>query len=127
MMRNAFLSILLFLFTMTCVYILNNSVLNLCDNIKNQSEDIELKITRGDFKEAYNQSLTLLNSIQEKNFVTSIYLSHQEFDNLLNEAVKLSTYLVHEDETEAHTSLHLLKHNTDHIKKLQLPNLENIL
>lgn len=126
-MRNAFLSILLFLFTMICVYILNNSVLNLCDDIKNQAEDIELKITNGDFESGYTDSLKLLNAIQEKNFVTSIYLSHQEFDNLLNEAVKLSTYLVHEDETEAHTSLHLLKHNTDHIKKLQLPNLENIL
>lgn len=126
-MRNAFLSILLFLFTMICVYILNNSVLNLCDSIKIQAEDIELRITNGDFENGYTKSLELLNSIQEKNFVTSIYLSHQEFDNLLNEAVKLSTYLVHEDETEAHTSLHLLKHNTDHIKKLQLPNLENIL
>lgn len=126
-MRNAVLSILLFLLTMICVYILNNSVLNLCDNIKNQAEDIELKIINGDFEDGYTESLTLLNSIQEKNFVTSIYLSHQEFDNLLNEAVKLSTYLVHKDETEAHTSLHLLKHNTDHIKKLQLLNLENIL
>ena len=126
-MRNAFLSILLFFFTMSCVYMLNNSVINLCDDIKNQAEDIELKITSGDFDSGYNQSLVLLNTIQEKNFVTSIYLSHQEFDNLLNEAVKLSTYLVHEDETEAHTSLHLLKHNTDHIKKLQLRNFENIL
>jgi hypothetical protein len=126
-MRNAFLSILLFIFTMICVYILNNSVLNLCDDIKNQAENIELKITNGDFESGYTDSLKLLNSIQEKNFVTSIYLSHQEFDNLLNEAVKLSTYLVHEDETEAHTSLHLLKHNTDHLKKLQQPNFENIL
>lgn len=126
-MRNAFLSILLFLFTMICVYILNNSVINLCDDIKNQAENIELKITNGDFESGYTDSLKLLNSIQEKNFVTSIYLSHQEFDNLLNEAVKLSTYLVHEDETEAHTSLHLLKHNTDHLKKLQQPNFENIL
>lgn len=125
-MKNAILSILLFFFIMTCVYFLNNSVLNLCDSIKMQAEDIELKITGGEFEDGYYKSLQLLNSIEEKNLVTSIYLSHQEFDNLLNEAVKLSTYLVHEDETEAHTSLHLLKHNTDHIKKLQLANLENI-
>lgn len=126
-MRNAFLSILLFSFTMTCVYLLNNSVINLCDDIKMQAEDIELKIRDGELEDGYYQSLELLNFIQDKNFVTSIYLSHQEFDNLLNEAVKLSTYLIHEDASEAHTSLHLLKHNTDHIKKLQVPNLENIL
>jgi uncharacterized protein (DUF849 family) len=126
-MRNAILSILLFLFTMICVCFLNNSILNLCNDIKTQTEDIEIKITGGELEEAYSKSLELLNSIQEKNFVTSIYLSHQEFDNLLNEAVKLSTYIIHEDVTEAHTSLHLLKHNTDHIKKLQMPTLENIL
>ena len=126
-MRNAILSILLFLFTMICVYFLNNSILNLCNDIKTQAEDIELKITDGELEEAYSKSLELLNSIEEKNLVTSIYLSHQEFDNLLNEAVKLSTYIIHEDVTEAHTSLHLLKHNTDHIKKLQMPTLENIL
>ena len=126
-MKNAILSILLFLFTMTCVYFLNNSILNLCDDITKQAEDIELKITGGELEKAYSESLELLNSIEKKNFVTSIYLSHQEFDNLINEAVKLSTYILHEDESEAHASLHLLKFNTDHIKKLQIPTLENIL
>lgn len=125
-MRNAFLSILVFIFTMTCVYFLNNSIINLCDHVKMQSEEIELKITGGQLEDAYYQSLELLNSIEEKTLITSIYLSHQEFDNLLNEAVKLSTYLVHEDATEAHTSLHLVKHNSDHIKKLQKSSLENI-
>jgi len=126
-MKNAILSILLFLFTMICVWFLNNSILNLCNDVKMQAEDIELKITGGELEEAYSQSLQLLNCIEKKNFVTSIYLSHQEFDNLLNEAVKLSTYILHENETEAHTSLHLVKFNTDHIKKLQMPTLENIL
>ena len=126
-MRNAILSVLLFLFIMICVFFLNNSIINLCNDIKIQSEDIELKITDGELEDAYYQSLELLNSIEEKNLVTSIYLSHQEFDNLLNEALKLSTYLIHEDETEAHASLHLVKYNADHIKKLQIPTLENIL
>ena len=126
-MRNALISVVLFILTMICVYFLNNSVLTLCDNIKMQSEDIELEITAGQYEEAYDKSLKLLDSIQEKNVLTSIYLSHQEFDNLLNEAVKLSTYLVHGDEIEAHASLHLLKHNTEHLKKLQIPSLENIL
>jgi len=125
-MRNAVLSILVFIFTMICVYFLNNSIINLCDHVKMQSEEIELKITGGQLEDAYYQSLELLNSIEEKTLITSIYLSHQEFDNLLNEAVKLSTYLVHEDATEAHTSLHLVKHNSDHIKKLQKSSLENI-
>lgn len=126
-MKNAILSILIFLFTMVCVDFLNNSVLALCDNIKIQAEDIELEIKAGEYEEAYSKSLDLLNTIEEKNVLTSIYLSHQEFDNLLNEAVKLSTYLVHDDEIEAHASLHLLKHNTEHLKKLQIPSLENIL
>ena len=126
-MRNAILSVLLFLSIMVCVFFLNNSIINLCNDIKTKSEDIELKLTDDRIEDAYYQSLELLNSIEEKNLITSIYLSHQEFDNLLNEALKLSTYLVHNDETEAHASLHLVKYNADHIKKLQIPTLENIL
>ena len=64
-MKNAMLSILLFLFTMICVWFLNNSILNLCNDIKTQAEDIELKITSGELEEAYSKSLKLLNSIQE--------------------------------------------------------------
>jgi hypothetical protein len=112
---------------MVGVLLLNNSIINLCNDIKLQSENIELKLANSEFNDAYYQSLELLNLINEKNLLTSIYLSHQEFDNLLNEALKLSTYLSHEDETEAHASLHLVKYNADHIKKLQMLNLENIL
>lgn len=126
-MRNAILSVLIFLFTMVCVFFINNSVLNLCDNIISQAEEIETKISEGEIDEAYSKSLELLNCIEKNNVLTSIYLSHQEFDNVLNEAVKLSTYLVHYDKTEAHTSLHLVKHNTKHIKQLQMPSLENVL
>ncbi|WP_315068534.1 DUF4363 family protein [uncultured Clostridium sp.] len=125
-MRNAILSVLIFLLTMVCVYFLNNSILNLCDNIKAQTEDIELKISDEKLEDAYYESLELLNSIEEKNLITSLYLSHQEFDNLLNEALKLSTYLIHDDETEAHASLHLVKYNSDHLKKLQIPSIENV-
>lgn len=125
-MRNAILSVLIFLLTMVCVYFLNNSILNLCDNIKAQTEDIELKIADKKLEDAYYESLELLNSIEEKNLITSLYLSHQEFDNLLNEAIKLSTYLIHDDETEAHASLHLVKYNSNHLKKLQIPSIENV-
>lgn len=126
-MRNAILSILLFIFTMFCVLLLNNSVNKLCDDIKFQAEDIEIDLRNDDLELAYSKSIKLLESIEEKNLVTSIYLNHQEFDNLLNEAVKLSTYIIHEDKTEAHASLHLLKHNTVHIKTLQMPIFKNIL
>ncbi|MBE6091345.1 MAG: DUF4363 family protein [Clostridium beijerinckii] len=125
-MRNAIISILLFLLTMSCVYFLNKSVISLCDKIEMQTEDIELNIASDKMEDAYYQSLELLNSIQDNNILTSLYLSHQEFDNLLDEALKLSTYLVHKDSTEAHTSLHLVKHNTDHLKKLQTLSFENI-
>lgn len=125
-MRNAVLSVLLFFTTMICVYFLNNSILTLCNDIVEKTEIIEDELANGEIKNAYSKSLELLDSIQEKNFITSLYLSHQEFDNLLNESVKLSTYLTHGNDTEAHVSLNLVKHNSSHIKKLQMSTLENI-
>lgn len=126
-MRNALLSVLLFTVIMVFVYFFNTSIINLCDNIKMQADEIEFTLEQHDFEESYTQSLELLNSIQNKNFVTSIYLSHQDFDNLINEALKLSTYIIYENETEAHTCINLLRCSTEHIRQLQMPSLENVL
>lgn len=125
-MRNAIISIILFIGLMLGIYFLNNSILDLCTEIQTQTDQIEFVMNQNDFETAYSLSVELLNSIQSKNFITSIYLNHQEFDNLINESVRLCVYIIYEDESEAHTSLHLLKYNTDHIRNLQLLKLENI-
>lgn len=126
-MKNAMISIILFITVMTSIFFLNKSLLNLCDTIEKKSEELEITLTNGDFKTAYSQSLELLNLIEDNNFITSVYVNHQDFDSLNDEAIKLSIYATYEDYAQSHASLHAMKYNARHIKRLQIPTLENIL
>lgn len=126
-MKNALISISLFVIIMTSMFFLNRSIINLCDNIEKKSEELEITLTNGDFEEAYQQSIQLLNLIEQNNFITSIYVNHQDFDTLNDEAVKLSVYTTYKDYAQSHASLHAMKYNAKHIKNLQIPRLENIL
>lgn len=126
-MKNALISISLFVIIMTSMFFLNRSIINLCDNIEKKSEELEITLTNGDFEEAYQQSIQLLNLIEQNNFITSIYVNHQDFDTLNDEAVKLSVYTTYKDYAQSHASLHSMKYNAKHIKNLQIPRLENIL
>ena len=125
-MRNAILSILLFIVIMFVVFFFNKSVLTLCDNIQATTDEISLLLENNDFENSYTLSLELLNSIESKHAITSTYLNHSDFDDLVNESVKLSLYILNEDIIEAQTSLNLVKYNTRHIKALQIPSIENI-
>ena len=126
-MKNVKISILLFLFIMVFIYFANVSILKLCYKIENVTEEIELNIIEGKTEDAYIKSIELVDLIQNKNFITSIYLSHQEVDILITDSAKLSVYLSHNDISEANATLHSLKYNSRNMRKLQIPNLENIL
>ncbi|GAA0076817.1 hypothetical protein UT300005_11950 [Clostridium sp. CTA-5] len=126
-MRNVVFSILIFCAVLILVYFADNSLLKLCDNITTLAEDIEITLIKGETEDAYIKSIDLLNLIHEDGFVTSIYVNHQEFDNLVNDTVKLSVYLSHKDIPDANSTLHTLKYNAQNLKKLQKPTLKNIL
>lgn len=126
-MRNALISIILFICIMICIFFFDRSLTSLCNNIETLSEKIEVTLTKGDFQEAYLQSIDLLNLLENNNFITSVYVSHQDFDSLNDEAVKLSIYTTYRDYAQSHASLHSVKCNARHIKKLQIPSIENIL
>ncbi len=126
-MKNAIISVVLFVSVMICVYFLNTSLIRLCDDIQYKSQEIEYNITNENFDAAYAQSLELLEAINNNNFITSLYVSHQSFDNLLDEAIRVSLYTMYEEAPDANSALHLLKYNAKHIKELQIPSFENIL
>ena len=126
-MKNAIISVIVFLFLLIGVFFLNSSVLNLCDDIKYKTDEIELILLNSDKQAAYDKSLELLDFLQENDLITSIYVNHQDFDAIRNEAIKLCVYISHDDITEANASLHVIKYSTNAVKHLQQPSLNNIL
>lgn len=126
-MKNSIISICLFLATMLLVFFLNNSLLNLCDEVQSRSDIIEETILNNDFEKAFEQSMDLVDLLKEKNFEASIYITHECFDALVDEAVKLSVFVQYNDGVDANASLHAIKNMAENIKKLQIPTLENIM
>lgn len=125
-MRNAIISIVIFFSLLICVFFLNNAILNLCDDIKDKTNEIELELLNN--KDiAYEKSKELLNFLNDHDLITSIYVNHQDFDTLKNETVKLCIYISHDSFTDAHASLNLIKTEAETVKHLQKPGIDNIL
>ena len=126
-MKNSIISIVLFLCTMVLVFFLNNSLIQLCDEVHQRADVMEETILNGDLESAFEQSMDLVDLLKENNFEASIYITHEYFDTLVDEAVKLSVYISYNDDVDANATLHYIKNIAEDMKKLQIPTIENIL
>ena len=125
-MRNTIISILIFFGLLAFVYYADNSLQRLCYDISSSSEEIEFLISSDNWDAAYSKTIDVINEIKANDMITSIYLNHTDFDNLLNEAIKLSLYVRSEDSTESNVSVNLLKSSADIIFNLHKANIQNI-
>lgn len=125
-MKNAIISVFLFIGLMLGVYFLDNSISKLCMCIFDKCNEIEDILLTDNFEDSYLLSRELLDCLNSDKFITSIYLNHQEFDTLVNEAVKLCIYIENNDVSEAQASLHIVKYNTQNINDLQRASIANI-
>ena len=89
-------------------------------------DEMEETLDTSSKEENFNNAMDIFNLIQTKGSLASIYINHVDYDVMLNEALKLTVYIEKDDESETEASLHLLKFSTEHMKKLQVPNIENI-
>ncbi len=125
-MKNAIISVIIFFTILIFVGFLNNSVLNICDNIENQLKEIETLLYNKDRENSYAKSLELLNYINEKDLITSVYVNHTDFDTIRYEMSRLCIYISQDDDREAYASLNVIKQQAKAVKHLQKIELNNI-
>lgn len=87
---------------------------------------MEDKLTTADQQDNFKRSMDLFKMIDKKGDIASIYINHVDYDQILNESIKLSIYIQQYDSSEASASLHLLKYNSEHLRDIQIPKLQNI-
>lgn len=126
-MKNAIISVIIFWSMFFSVLYFSKSMVSFCNVVEIKSEQIESTLSDQDMKKAYTEALELIDIIDDKKFLASIYLNHIDYDAISNEAVKLSVYVKCNDRSESTASLHFIKQNIDNIKNLQIPTLKNIL
>ena len=125
-MKNSLLSILLFILLVGFLAYADISFKNLCSNVIEMCDEMENKINYSTKEENFKDAMEIFNLIEDKGKIAAIYINHVDYDILLSEALKLTVYIEKDDSSEAEASLHLLKYSTEHLKELQVPNIENI-
>lgn len=125
-MKNSIISICLFLILVGFLFYADTKFKNLCTDIVKTCENMEDKLTTANQKDNLKEAMDLFNMIDKKGDIAAIYINHMDYDQILNESLKLSVYVEKYDSSEADASLHLLKYMAEHMRDLQVPNLENI-
>lgn len=125
-MKNSLISILLFLVLISFLTYADISFKSLCTEIISLCDEMEDTLDSTPKEKNFEDAMEIFNLIQEKGGIAAIYINHMDYDVMLNEALKLTVYIEKDDTSEAEASLHLLKYSTEHMKELQVPNIQNI-
>lgn len=125
-MKNSLISYVIFLALLGFLTYADIDFKRLCTNVIDMCIAMEDTMNTATKEENFKNSMDIFNLIQRKNKIAAIYINHLDYDVMLNEALKLTVYIERDDYSEAEASLHLLKYSTEHMKKLQVPNIENI-
>jgi len=125
-MKNSLFSILLFILLLGFLTYTDISFKNLCSNVIEMCNEMEKSLSYSTKEENFEDAMEIFNLIQDKGKIAAIYINHVDYDSLLSEALKLTIYIEKDDSSETEASLHLLKYNTEHMKELQVPNIQNI-
>ena len=125
-MKNSIISYCIFIVLIAFLTYADINFKHLCTDIIDMCDEMEETLDTSSKEENFNNAMDIFNLIQTKGSLASIYINHVDYDVMLNEALKLSVYIEKDYEIETEASLHLLKFSTEHMKKLQVPNIENI-
>ena len=125
-MKNLFVSIILFVALCFFIYFVNDELDTLLTYISTTTAKIETLINEDNLEEAKILSKELYLILEIKPTVPSIYLSHQEYDLLSDEATKIYMYLNQNAIPDTLASTRILKNNTENLQELQKISLKNI-
>ena len=125
-MKNSLFSIFLFIILLGFLTYTDISFKNLCSEVILKCEEMEKNIDSLSKEENFEKAMDIYNLIEDKGKLAAIYVNHLDYDVMLNEALKLTVYIERDDYGESDASLHLLESSTEHMKELQVPNIENI-
>ncbi|MBU5591387.1 DUF4363 family protein [Clostridium sp. MSJ-4] len=98
-----------------------------CDSLRDTCDKLEESISNENWDNSYEDSLKFLDDIQKNSKLISIFIDHEELDNISNELYKLTQYIKGESKEESLASLHVIKFYLNHVQELQKINIQNIL
>ena len=125
-MKNILIAIIIFSSLLGFVYYADYTLLKLCENITTSSDEIKFLIEEGNWDEAHENSTILMELIEENGLIVSVYINHNDFDNLQDEALQLSIYTSCKNTMESLVSVNTLKNSALNLISLHKTNIKNI-
>ncbi|MDP4144434.1 MAG: DUF4363 family protein [Bacillota bacterium] len=125
-MRNIIASIVIFAVLITTIIISINYIDRTCLEFESMYIQLEHDVNTKSWDKAYSSSITLLNKWKKSSHTLSMFVNHQEIDNINNELWKLIPYTQDKNTDEALASIHVLKFYVEHIIQMENINLQNI-
>ncbi len=126
-MKNTVISFIIFFIVLGFIFIGNKNLNSLCDNSLRLSNEIEILINNNEWNTALDKATELKNVMSKGFKEVSIYINHQDIDNLNTEVVKLIDVIRIKELPDTLSCLDNIKCFSEYIKELQQINLTNIL
>jgi hypothetical protein len=125
-MKNILIAIIIFSSLLGFVYYADYALIKLCDDITYSTDKITISIEEGNWNDAYEDSTILIELIEENSLIVSVYINHNDFDNLQDEALQLSIYTSCKNTMESLVSVNTLKNSALNLISLHKTNIKNI-
>ena len=125
-MKNVIISICIFIVMLIAIFFSLNYLTKTCDNLMTQCDELEDIISKETWDNSYEKSMDLLEDLQDKHNILSMFIHHQEIDNMTNELYKFTQYVKGKNKDEALASIHVVKFYIEHIEDLQKVTIQNI-
>ena len=125
-MRNLLISVAIFMTMIVAIFFSTQYLSNICSDLLKTSSTLEKQITAEKWKDAYDTSMELTS--KWKNYCTklSVFVDHEEIDNVDGELWKLSQYTKCANNEESLASLHVIKFFIGHITNMEKISMQNI-
>ncbi|WP_410506260.1 DUF4363 family protein [Haloimpatiens sp. FM7315] len=120
---TSFTLMFLLLITMSFSYKYLN---NICDDLIDTNVKLEKIIEKENWKKGYEVSVDLYKKWDKEYSKLSVFIHHQNIDNINNELLQLTQFVKYKDKVQSLAKIHILKFYLKNILESEKINIQNI-
>jgi hypothetical protein len=125
-MRNLLISVAIFITMIIAIFFANLYLSRICLDLTKTSSTLEDQITNEEWESAYDTSNKLTSNWKSYCTKLSIFVDHEEIDNIDHELWKLTQYTKCRNKDESLAGLHVIKFFITHITNMEKISVQNI-
>lgn len=125
-MRNMIISCIVFILMFIVLFFASSYIVLTCDKLLDVCAEVEEKIVDEQWEEGYMISFELLNIYEGHISNLTLFLNHNDFDNVYENIVELTQFVKCETKNEALASIHVIKTLINQVREMEEVSISNI-